>query len=117
MNKININSILARIQILIIFLYSASIYSCEIENQSLIWIAQKPFFKAQLALTKDYESLSNIICRELMVVFELEKRALKENLIVRWSPQKRRARVHQMLVRELHSGEKNGQIIRMMKPL
>ena len=33
-------------------------------------------------------------------------RALKENLIVRWSPQKRRDRVDQILVRELHSEEK-----------
>ena len=51
-------------------------------------------------------SLSNIICREVMVAFGFEKRALKENLIVRWSPQKRRDRVDQILVRELHSEEK-----------
>ena len=41
-----------------------------------------------------------------MVAFGYEKRAAKENLIVRWSPQKRRDRVDQILVRELHSEEK-----------
>ena len=69
-------------------------------------MAQKPLLKAQLALPKSSESLSNIICREVMVAFGFEKRALKENLIVRWSPQKRRDRVDQILVRELHSEEK-----------
>ena len=69
-------------------------------------MAQKHLLKAQLALPKDSESSSNIICREVMVSFGFEKRALKENLIVRWSPQKRRDRVDQFLVRELHSEEK-----------
>ena len=62
--------------------------------------------KARLALPKDSASLSSIVCREIMVAFGYEKRAAKENLIVRWSPQKRRDRVDQILVRELHSEEK-----------
>ena len=85
---------------------SASIYSCETEKQSHIWMAQKPLMKARLALPKDASSLSSIITREVMVAFGYEKRAAKENLIVRWSPQKRRDRVDQILVRELHSEEK-----------
>ena len=85
---------------------SASIYSCETEKQSHIWMAQKPLMKARLALPKDASSLSSIITREVMVAFGHEKRAAKENLIVRWSPQKRRDRVDQILVRELHSEEK-----------
>merc|ERR1712072_425750 len=62
--------------------------------------------KARLALPKDASSLSSIITREVMVAFGYEKRAAKENLIVRWSPQKRRDRVDQILVRELHAEEK-----------
>ena len=85
---------------------SASIYSCETEKQSHIWMAQKPLMKDRLALPKDASSLSSIITREVMVAFGYEKRAAKENLIVRWSPQKRRDRVDQILVRELHSEEK-----------
>ena len=69
-------------------------------------MAHKQLLKAQLALPKDSESLSNIICREVMVTFWVRKRALKENLIIRWSPQKRRDRVDQILARELHSEEK-----------
>ena len=68
-------------------------------------MAQKPLIKARLALPKDSGSLSSIVCREVMVAFGYEKRAAKENLIVRWSPQKRRDRVDQILVRELHSEE------------
>ena len=69
-------------------------------------MAQKPLMKDRLALPKDASSLSSIITREVMVAFGYEKRAAKENLIVRWSPQKRRDRVDQILVRELHSEEK-----------
>ena len=69
-------------------------------------MAQKPLLKARLSLPKDPDSLSKIIDREVMVAFGFEKRASKENLIVRWSPQKRRDRVDQILVRELHSEEK-----------
>ena len=69
-------------------------------------MVQKPLMKARLALPKDSASLSSIVCREIMVAFGYEKRAAKENLIVRWSPQKRRDRVDQILVRELHSEEK-----------
>jgi centrosomal protein CEP350 len=86
--------------------YSAAIYSCETEKQNHIWMVQKPLMKARLALPKDSASLSSIVCREIMVAFGYEKRAAKENLIVRWSPQKRRDRVDQILVRELHSEEK-----------
>ena len=67
---------------------------------------QKPLMKAHLALPKDSASLAALVCREIMVAFGYEKRAIKENLIVRWSPQKRRDRVDQILVRELHSEEK-----------
>ena len=69
-------------------------------------MTQKPLLKARLSLPKDPDSLSKIIGREVMVAFGFEKRASKENLIVRWSPQKRRDRVDQILVRELHSEEK-----------
>ena len=62
--------------------------------------------KAKLALPKDSASLSSLVCREIMIAFGYEKRSVKENLIVRWSPQKRRDRVDQILVRELHSEEK-----------
>ena len=69
-------------------------------------MTQKPLLKARLSLPKDSETLSKIISREVMVAFGFEKRDSKENLIVRWSPQKRRDRVDQILVRELHSEEK-----------
>ena len=85
---------------------SALLYTCETEKQNYIWMTQKPLAKAKLALPKDSASLSAIVCREVMVAFGYEKRASKENLIVRWSPQKRRDRVDQILVRELHSEEK-----------
>lgn len=44
------------------------------------------------------------IVKEVSIAFHHEKRAAKENLVVRWS-QKRRDRVDQILVRELHSEE------------
>lgn len=44
------------------------------------------------------------VLKEVHVAFHYEKRAGKENLVVRWS-QKRRDRVDQILVRELHSEE------------
>ena len=69
-------------------------------------MTQKPLMKARLALPKDSAALSCLVAREVMVAFGYEKRAAKENLIVRWSPQKRRDRVDQILVRELHSEEK-----------
>merc|ERR1711997_923973 len=65
---------------------SASIYSCETEKQNHIWMIQKPLIKAHMALPKDSASLATMVCREIMVAFGYEKRAIKENLIVRWSP-------------------------------
>merc|ERR1711997_288032 len=62
--------------------------------------------KAHMSLPQNAEALAKLVTRDVMVAFGYEKRAARENLIVRWSPQKRRDRVDQILVRELHSEEK-----------
>jgi hypothetical protein len=60
--------------------------------------------KQKLSLPSSESVLITQILKEVNVAFHHEKRAGKENLVVRWS-QKRRDRVDQILVRELHSEE------------
>merc|ERR1739838_474508 len=50
------------------------------------------------------ENIIERVNRHVLVAFNYEKWAQKENLIVRWS-HKRRDRVDQVLVRELHAEE------------
>ena len=56
------------------------------------------------ALPKTAKEASALVEREALVLLGFERRAARENLVVRWS-QKRRDRVDQILVRELHAEE------------
>ena len=80
-------------------------YSCENETQNPMWMKQKPIQKSIMSTPKTEDHLRSLVDKELMILFGFERRSAKENLIVRWSPQKRRDRVDQILVRELHSEE------------
>ena len=55
-------------------------------------------------ILQNENSIVDLITREVMVAFNHEKRSQKENMIIRWS-QKKRDRVDQVLVRELHAEE------------
>ena len=80
------------------------IYACEREEQNPPWMPQKPLAKALRALPKSSAELEDRVRREALIHFGLERRSAKENLIVRWS-QRKRDRVDQILVRELHGEE------------
>ena len=73
--------------------------------QNPVWMPQKPLKKMALSVPQTEQGLAASVQSELNVLLGFEKRARRENLIVRWSPQKRRDRVDQILVRELHSEE------------
>lgn len=81
-----------------------AVYSCEAEEQNPPWMPQKSLAKERLSLPKTEAQLVSRVQREALIFFGMEKRAGKENLIVRWS-QKKRDRVDQILVRELHTEE------------
>jgi hypothetical protein len=79
-------------------------FKVETEEQNPPWMHQKPLTKGHKALPHNENSLVKLVSHEVMVAFNHEKRAEKENMIIRWS-QKRRDRVDQVLVRELHAEE------------
>ncbi|TRY63156.1 hypothetical protein TCAL_11660 [Tigriopus californicus] len=81
-----------------------NIYQVESESQNPPWLPPKPIFKERFKAPKDLNSLWDRVQKEIWVHFGFQKRAQKENLIVRWS-QKRRDRVDHILVRELHAEE------------
>ena len=82
----------------------ADIFKVETDQQNPPWMLQKPLTKNRLKLAKNENILIQIVKREVMVAFSHEKRSQKENMIIRWS-QKKRDRVDQVLVRELHTEE------------
>ena len=98
-------------EVFIDFLFEAvrevvvGIFSCEVDEQNPVWMKQKPLMKEVMSIPKTEEGLKVKVLQELMVLFGFERRVMKENLMVRWAPQKRRDRVDQILVRELHSEE------------
>ena len=76
--------------------------------QNPVWMPQKPLKKMALSVPQTEEGLAASVQSELNVLLGFEKRARRENLIVRMSKQggkERRDRVTQILVRELHSEE------------
>ena len=81
-----------------------AIYSCESESQNPPWMPQKPLARRRLSLPRTESELVARLQREALIFFGMEKRAEKESLIVRWS-QKKRDKVDQILVRELHAEE------------
>ena len=81
-----------------------AIYSCESERQNPPWMPQKPLTRERLSLPRTESELVARLQREALIFFGMEKRAEKESLIVRWS-QKKRDKVDQILVRELHAEE------------
>lgn len=81
-----------------------NIYQVENESQNPPWLPPKPLHKERFKAPKDLSSLWDRVQSEIWVHFGFQKRAQKENLIVRWS-QKRRDRVDHILVRELHAEE------------
>ena len=82
----------------------SDIYKVEMDKQNPPWMIQKPLTKNLLTLSRNENSIVDLIIREVMVAFNHEKRSQKENMIIRWS-QKKRDRVDQVLVRELHAEE------------
>lgn len=82
----------------------ADIYSGAKEQQNPPWMSQKPLVKRIQSIPSQKQDLVKRVTKEVLVAFNYEKRAQKENLIVRWS-HKRRDRVDQVLVRELHAEE------------
>ena len=81
-----------------------AIYSCESERQNPPWMPQKPLTRERLMLPRTESELVARLQREALIFFGMERRAEKESLIVRWS-QKKRDKVDQILVRELHAEE------------
>lgn len=76
------------------------------EAQNPIWMPQKPIRKLLMSVPRTEPLLNRSVQSEVNILLGYEKRAQKENLIIRWSPQqKRRDRVDQILVRELHAEE------------
>ena len=80
------------------------VYSCESEPQNPPWMPRKNLDRLRAALPKTLTQLVQLVRREVFIHFNYEKRAKLESLVVRWS-QKRRDRVDQILVRELHAEE------------
>ena len=80
------------------------VYSVEKEDQNPAWMRQKSLSFGIRNIPANTEELQALVRRRVLVAFHHEKRAAKENLIIRWS-HKRRDRVDQVLVRELHGEE------------
>ena len=67
------------------------------EAQNPIWMPQKPIRKMLMSVPRTEPLLIRSVQSEVNILLGYEKRAQKENLIVRWSPQqKRRDRVDQV---------------------
>lgn len=84
----------------------ADVFKWELETQNPPWMPQKSLATEKRKLPKSEAQLLERVKREISIYFGYEKRSQKENLIVRWS-QKRRDRVDQILVRELHAEEQS----------
>ena len=86
----------------------SDIFTASREKPNLPWLAgqQKTLMGPRKIHYDDIseESVIKRVIQHVLVAFNYEKRAQKENLIVRWS-HKRRDRVDQVLVRELHAEE------------
>lgn len=80
------------------------IFACETAEQNPPWLPQKNLAREIARLPKTASQLTEVIRREVLIHLGFERRAKVENLVVRWS-QKRRDRVDQILVRELHAEE------------
>ena len=80
----------------------SDLFNAEMEAQNPPWMRQKPLFLLNMTLSDD--QLIARVQREVMVAFNHQKKTQKENMIIRW-PHKRRDRVDQVLVRELHAEE------------
>jgi len=86
---------------------SDEVCSPDTEGQNPVWMSQKPLRKMVMSVPRTEGGLAVSVRTELNILMGFDKRAKKENLIVRWSPQKRRDRVDQILVRELHAEEES----------
>ena len=86
---------------------SDEVCSPDTEGQNPVWMPQKPLRKMVMSVPRTEGGLAVSVRTELNILMGFDKRAKKENLIVRWSPQKRRDRVDQILVRELHAEEES----------
>lgn len=84
---------------------AGDMYACQSDVQNPLWLPQKPITRKILALPKTQEDFCDIVQREVGVAFGFQRKAARENLIVRWCPRKKRDRVDQILVRELHVEE------------
>ncbi len=83
---------------------SKEIFRCEVAEQNPPWLPQLPLAKERLGVPATASALSRRLRREASVLLGHERRSAREDLVVRWS-QKKRDRVDQILVRELHSEE------------
>lgn len=84
---------------------SGEVCAAGVAVQNPVWMPQKPLKKMALSVPGTEAGLASTVQSELNILLGFQRRAHKENLIVRWSPQKRRDRVDQILVRELHAEE------------
>ena len=76
----------------------------ETEEQNPAWMSQKNLTLGRHHIPGSLDEWQKLVRRQVLVAFNHEPRAAKENLIIRWS-HKRRDRVDQVLVRELHGEE------------
>ncbi len=83
---------------------ATEIYACERARQNPPWLPLRPLAKERLSVPTSEGGLQAQIEREALILLGMQKRSQKEKLVVRWS-QKRRDRVDQILVRELHAEE------------
>ena len=82
----------------------SNVFRCEGCTQNPPWLQQLPLLKECLGLPSTVEQLSGQVHSEVAILLGRKRRAKKEDLVVRWS-QKKRDRVDQILVRELHAEE------------
>ena len=80
------------------------IFSAETDRQNPPWMTPKSLSVALRNIPATTSDLQTLIRKKVLVAFNHQKKAEKENLIIRWS-HKRRDRVDQVLVRELHGEE------------
>jgi len=82
---------------------TASLYG-DLNNKDEEEEVNKQLWKRPLRLPTSPNELQVLVEREAAILLGLERRAVRENLVVRWS-QKPRDRVDEILVRELHGEE------------
>ena len=61
------------------------IFRCDMESQNPAWLPQKPIEKEKRSLPKTAAELLSCVTKEVLVAFNYEKRAAKENLVVRYT--------------------------------